>query len=60
MDINNWYVDDVRICGVPISSVGGEAYPVNTVSVLAPWFALAVVIAAVGVYLVRRRVHSSK
>jgi hypothetical protein len=38
--------------------VGGEAYPVNKFSLLAPWLALAVVIAAGGVYLVRRRVYS--
>ncbi|MFC1983369.1 hypothetical protein ACFLV5_06275 [Chloroflexota bacterium] len=38
--------------------VGGEAYPVNKVGLLVPWIALAVVIAAGGVYLVRHRVHS--
>jgi hypothetical protein len=38
--------------------VGGEAYLVNRVALMAPWLALAVVITAGGVYLVRRRVHS--
>jgi hypothetical protein len=57
--INGWFVDDVSICGSEIShGVGGEAYPVNKVNLIAPWLALAVVIAAGGVYLVRRRVHS--
>jgi hypothetical protein len=44
----------------PEAAVGGEAYPVNKVGLLAPWLALAVIIVAGGVYLVRRRVHSQK
>jgi hypothetical protein len=54
-EINDWYVDDVRICGVPEQAVGGVAYPINKVGLLAPWIALAVVIAVGGVYLIRRR-----
>jgi hypothetical protein len=42
---------------VPVT-VGGEAYPINKIVLIAPWIALAVVIAAGGIYLVRRRAHS--
>jgi len=38
--------------------VGGQAYPVSRVGLMAPWLALAVAIMAGGVYLVRRRAHS--
>jgi hypothetical protein len=40
--------------------VGGAAYPVNRVGLMAPWIALTVVVAAGGLYLVRHRVHSWK
>ena len=39
-------------------AVGGEAYPISGIGLIAPWIALAVVIAAGGIYLVRRRAHS--
>jgi hypothetical protein len=39
-------------------AVGGEAYPINEIGLIAPWIALAMVIAAGGIYLVRRRAHS--
>jgi parallel beta-helix repeat protein len=39
--------------------VGGTAYPVNTLALLAPWLVLAVVVAAGGFYLVRRRHNNS-
>lgn len=45
---------------VPCEPVGGEAYPVNTVGLAAPWIALAVFMAAGGAYLVRRRAQSYK
>ncbi|MFC2042312.1 hypothetical protein ACFLTV_02285 [Chloroflexota bacterium] len=38
--------------------IGGEAYPVSKTGILAPWIAIALVIAAGGFYLIRRRVHS--
>ncbi|MFC2032135.1 hypothetical protein ACFLUS_02015 [Chloroflexota bacterium] len=44
----------------PVGAVGGEAYPVNKVSLIAPWIALATVIAIGGFYLVRRRIHNLK
>ncbi|MFC1981426.1 hypothetical protein ACFLVN_04190 [Chloroflexota bacterium] len=44
---------------VPVT-VGGEVYPVDKAAILAPWIALAVVIVAGGIYLVRRRAFSSK
>ena len=42
----------------PIGSVGGEAYPVDKVGLIIPWIALAMVIAAGGIYLIRRTVHN--
>ena len=42
----------------PPSAVGGEAYPVNKLGILAPWIALIIVFAASGFYLFRRRVNS--
>ncbi|MFC1982790.1 hypothetical protein ACFLV5_03290 [Chloroflexota bacterium] len=48
----------VQIIDIEGFCVGGEAYPVNKLGLLAPWVALAVIIAAGGVYLVRRRAHS--
>jgi hypothetical protein len=39
-------------------AVGGEAYPINEIGLMTPWIALAMVIAAGGIYLVRRRAHS--
>ena len=44
----------------PPPPVGSEAYPINKIGLIAPWVALAVVIAAGGFYLVRRRVHNLK
>ncbi|MFC1971289.1 hypothetical protein ACFLV0_05135 [Chloroflexota bacterium] len=43
----------------PTMSVGGEAYPVNKVGLIAPWMALAMVVAAGSIYLVRRRALGS-
>jgi hypothetical protein len=42
----------------PTVAVGGEAYPVNKVGLIAPWVALAMVISAGGLYLMRRRVSN--
>jgi hypothetical protein len=39
----------------PSPAVGGEAYPVNKLAILAPWIALAVVIAGAVIFFVRRR-----
>ncbi|MFC2014024.1 hypothetical protein ACFLU8_04010 [Chloroflexota bacterium] len=41
-------------------TVGGDVFPVNKVSLIAPWIALAAVILAGGIFLIRRRVHSYK
>lgn len=38
-----------------VGAVGGEAYPINKVGLIVPWIVLAVVIAAGGFYLIRRR-----
>jgi hypothetical protein len=40
--------------------VGGDVYPVDKTALLAPWLALAVIILAGGVFLIRRRIHSYK
>ncbi|MFC1971326.1 GLUG motif-containing protein [Chloroflexota bacterium] len=42
----------------PVGAVGGEAYPVNKVGLIAPWIALGTVIGIGGLYLNRRRVHN--
>jgi hypothetical protein len=39
----------------PTPAVGGDAYPVNKLAILAPWIALAVVIAGAVIFFVRRR-----
>ncbi|MFC2013359.1 choice-of-anchor Q domain-containing protein [Chloroflexota bacterium] len=41
-------------------AVGGDVYPVNKVALIVPWIALAAVILAGGIFLIRRRVHSYK
>ena len=43
----------------PPPAVGGDVFPVNKMALTAPWIALGVIILAGGVYLIRRRVHSS-
>lgn len=40
------------------TGVGGEVYPVNKLTILAPWIALATVIAAGGFCLIRRRLNN--
>ena len=43
-------------CGAPeLGAVGGEAYPVNKLLLLAPWIGLAVILAGGGSWLVLRR-----
>jgi hypothetical protein len=54
----NWTVEDVAVdMAVTIEppAVGGEAYPVNKISVLAPWIALGVVLAGGSTWYVLRR-----
>jgi hypothetical protein len=57
---NTIYTDYVKVDITTPSpmGVGGEAYPVNRLAVLAPWIALAAAIIAGGVFLIRRRVRS--
>lgn len=47
-DLDWWYVDDVKICAVspPPPPVGGVAYPLNKLAILAPWLILAVAVIA--------------
>ena len=48
--------EDVTI--PPTEPVGGNAYPINKVGLIAPWIALAMVITAGGIYLVRCRFNN--
>jgi hypothetical protein len=52
-------VDNVVILCEPVA-VGGEAFPIDKTELVLPWIALALAIAAGGIYLIRRRVHSYK
>jgi hypothetical protein len=54
---NHFRVYGTDYCPQP-PSVGGEAYPINRLSLITPWIALAAVVAAVSFYMFRRRVHS--
>ena len=47
-----------RLIMVQTPAVGGDVYPVNKVALMAPWIALAVVITAGGIFLIRRSVRS--
>ena len=42
-------------CPTPTPGVGGEAYPVNKVSLMAPWLGLALLLAGGGILVMRRR-----
>jgi len=44
----------------PSLAVGGNVYPVNKMSLLLPWIALALAIIALGILLIHRRVHIYK
>jgi hypothetical protein len=44
----------------PSTVVGGDIFTVNKMGLIGPWFALAVIIIAGGIFLYRRRVHSMK
>ncbi|MFC1904768.1 hypothetical protein ACFLXT_03280 [Chloroflexota bacterium] len=44
----------------PVITVGGEVYPENRVGIIAPWLALALVIATGGILLVTRRAFTSR
>jgi len=56
---SNWHVEEVAvdiIVTMKPPPVGGEAYPVNKASLLAPWIAVGVVLAGGAIwYVVRRR-----
>jgi len=52
-----WHVEDVAtdiVVTIKPPPVGGEAYPVSKISLLAPWIAMGVVVAG-GCYVLRRR-----
>ncbi|HUS04205.1 MAG TPA: choice-of-anchor U domain-containing protein, partial [Dehalococcoidia bacterium] len=53
LDANGEIVDQ----GGPgyIAPVGGEAYPVNRISVLAPWILLAMLLTGAGAYMAVRK-----
>lgn len=50
--------DEHRLIMVQTPAVGGDVSPINKVALVAPWIALAAVIIAGGIFLIRRRVHS--
>ncbi|MFC1929832.1 hypothetical protein ACFLW6_03090 [Chloroflexota bacterium] len=59
--------EEVPIANMPekpkpptVGAVGGEVFPVSKVTLLAPWIALALAIAAIGVLLVKRKAFGSK
>jgi hypothetical protein len=55
-EAESWHVEDVAIVVSPAPPVGGEAYPVSRISVLAPWIAVAVLLAGgTSWYVLRRR-----
>ncbi|MFC1982968.1 NosD domain-containing protein [Chloroflexota bacterium] len=69
IDWNSPYLDAVDFepysttwidCSPESVTVGGDVYPVDKVTLLAPWITCAVTIIAGGVYLIRRRIHSYK
>jgi len=41
-----------------LGPVGGTGHPVNRLSFLAPWIALAMIVTATSIYLVRRTVRN--
>ncbi|MDH5363768.1 MAG: hypothetical protein OEW82_01170 [Dehalococcoidia bacterium] len=49
-----WQVDNVELSGVAAPAVGGEAYPVNKLAILAPWIALAAAIITGAILFTRR------
>jgi hypothetical protein len=60
-EVSWWHVEDVATDivvtqGIPPPPVGGEAYPVNKFAVLAPWLAVAVLLAGgISWFTLRRR-----
>jgi hypothetical protein len=57
--VQNGVIVDQGAPGFPAPPVGGEAYPVNKISLLAPWIALAAaIIAGATIFMRRRRAES--
>jgi hypothetical protein len=55
---SNWHVEEVAVdivVTIKPPPVGGEAYPVNKASLLAPWIAVGVVLAGGAIWYVLRR-----
>jgi hypothetical protein len=51
-----WEVDNVRLSGITVPPVGGEAYPVSKASLRAPWIGVGVLlIGGISWYVLRRR-----
>jgi hypothetical protein len=46
--------------GFPVPPVGGEAYPVSRVFVLAPWIVLGVILVAVAAFMVLRKKQAAR
>ena len=57
--VQNGVIVDQGAPGIPATPVGGEAYPVNKLAILAPWIALAAaIIAGATIFMRRRRAQS--
>jgi hypothetical protein len=57
--VQNGVIVDQGGPGIPAAPVGGEAYPVNKLAILAPWIALAAaIIAGATIFMRRRRAQS--
>jgi hypothetical protein len=57
--VQNGIIVDQGGPGFPAAPVGGEAYPVNKLAILAPWIALAAaIIAGATIFMRRRRTES--
>jgi hypothetical protein len=57
--VQNGVIVDQGAPGFPVPPVGGEAYPVDKLAILAPWIALAAaIIAGATIFMRRRRAQS--
>jgi hypothetical protein len=59
LEDNHFRIYGTDSCPQP-QPVGGEAYPINRLGLIAPWIALASAVGAASFYIFRRRVHSWK
>jgi hypothetical protein len=58
--VQNGVIVDQGAPGFPAAPVGGEAYPVNKLAILAPWIVLGLVLVAVAAFVVVRRRQAAR